>query len=146
MQILAILAHFWPDFGLIWLRYQCQKLSMKIFVLVMTGLSYIGKKIQITMIFQMKLQILTTLTQFWPVFGLLWPRYQCPKLSMNTVDPIVTGLSEIIEKILSNIDCLDENADFGHFSPFSACFWPVKAPVSVSKALNGYICPSSDWI
>ena len=87
----------------------------------------------------MKLQILAILTQFWPVFGLLWPRYQCPKLSMNTVDPIVTGLSEIIEKIQSNIDFLDENADFGHFSPFLACFWPVKAPVSVSKALNGYI-------
>ena len=58
---------------------------------------------------------------------------------MNTVDPIVTRLSEIIGNIVINSDFLEENADFGHFSPFLACFWPVKAPVSVSKALNGYI-------
>ena len=58
---------------------------------------------------------------------------------MNTVDPIVTRLSEFTRKIGSDSNFLDENADFGHFSLFSACFWPVKAPVSVSKALNGYI-------
>ena len=58
---------------------------------------------------------------------------------MNTVDPIVTRLSEVIGKIIIDSNFLDENADFGHFSLFLACFWPVKAPVSVSKALNGYI-------
>ena len=58
---------------------------------------------------------------------------------MDTVCPIVERLSEIIEKIVIGINFLDENAYFGHFSPFLACFWPVKAPVSVSKALNGYI-------
>ena len=26
-----------------------------------------------------------------------WPLYQCSKLSMNTVEPIVTGWSEIID-------------------------------------------------
>ena len=52
---------------------------------------------------------------------------------------VLTGFNEIGKKILNNNDRSDENADFGHFSPFLACFWPVKAPVSVSKALNGYI-------
>ena len=58
---------------------------------------------------------------------------------MNTVDQIVTRLSEVIGKIVIDSNFLDENADFGHFSQFLVCFWPVKAPVSVSKALNGYI-------
>ena len=58
---------------------------------------------------------------------------------MNTVDPIVTRLSEIIEKIVIDSNVLDENADFGHFSPFLVCFWPDKPLVSVFKALNGYI-------
>ena len=58
---------------------------------------------------------------------------------MDTVNPNVETLSEMIGKIVININFLDENADFSHFSPFLACFWPVKAPVSVSKALNGYI-------
>ena len=47
---------------------------------------------------------------------------------MNTVDPIVTRLSEVIGKIVIDSDVLDENADFGHFSLFLACFWPVKCP------------------
>ena len=58
---------------------------------------------------------------------------------MNTVDPIVTKLSEIIGKIAIDSYLLNENADFDHFSPFLAFFWPAKASVSVSKALNGYI-------
>ena len=53
--------------------------------------------------FWMKLQILAILTQFWPVSGPKWSQYHCSKLSMNTVDPIVTGLSEIIGKILIHI-------------------------------------------
>ena len=40
-------------------------------------------------------------------------------------------------------DFFDENADFDHFSLFLTCFWSVKALVSVSKALNEYICHSS---
>ena len=39
----------------------------------------------------------------------------------------------------SNNSCLfDEIADFGHFNLILACFWPVMAPVLMSKALNGY--------
>ena len=84
MQILAILAHFWLGFGLLWLKYQYQKLSMKLLVLIMTGLSFNNRK------------------------------------------------------NLNNNDFFDEVADFGHFSPTLACFWPVMAPVSMSKALNEY--------
>ena len=76
---------------------------------------------------------------FSPTLPCFWPRFQCLKLLKNTVDPIVARLSEMVGKIVIDSDFLDENADFGHFSPFLACFWPVKAPVSVSKALNGYI-------
>ena len=39
---------------------------------------------------------------------------------MNTVDPIVTRLSEVIGKIIIDSNFLDENADFGHFSLFLA--------------------------
>ena len=39
---------------------------------------------------------------------------------MTAVDPIVTRLSEVIGKIVIDIDNLDENADFGHFSLFLA--------------------------
>ena len=77
----------------------------------------------------MKMQIWAILGHFGPVFGLSWPRYQCPKLSMSIFDPVLTGLSEIGKKILGNNDFLEENADFGHFWPFLACFWPVMAPV-----------------
>ena len=58
---------------------------------------------------------------------------------MNTVDPIVTRLSEIIGKIVIDSNVLDENAEFGHLSPFLTCFWPDKPLVPVFKALNGYI-------
>ena len=43
-------------------------------------------------------------------------------------------------------DFLSESADFGHFSPFLAGFWPIKALVSVSRALNETISPHHDWI
>ena len=58
---------------------------------------------------------------------------------MNILDLVWTGLSEISEKILNNNDPLDENADFDHFRPFLACFWPVIAPISVCITLNEYI-------
>ena len=43
--ILAILAHFWPVFGMLWLPYQCSKLSMSIFDLALTRLSENSEKI-----------------------------------------------------------------------------------------------------
>ena len=58
---------------------------------------------------------------------------------MSIFDPVLTGLSEISKKILSNNSFLDKNADFGHFGPFLACFWPVMALVSMFKDLNEYI-------
>ena len=94
----------------------------------------------------MKMSILAILGHFWPVFGLLWPRYQFPKLSMSLFDLVLTSLSEIGEKILNNNDLSNENIDFCHFRPFLACFWPLVAPVSVSKALDEYIRPCSDCI
>ena len=51
---------------------------------------------------------------------------------------IMTGLSLNKKKNSNNSDFLNEIADFGYFSLISACFWPVMAPVSMSKALNGY--------
>ena len=52
---------------------------------------------------------------------------------------VLTRLSEIYKKIPKSFDILDENVDFGHFRPFLACFWPVMAPLSVSKALNEFV-------
>ena len=85
------------------------------------------------------MSFLAILGHFWPVFGLLWPRYQFPKLSMTIFDLFLTALSKIGEKILNNNDLSDENSDFGHFRTFLACFWPLEAPVSVSKVLDEYI-------
>ena len=83
---------------------------------------------------------------FWAIFGLIWPQYQFPKISTSIFDLVLTGLSEIREKILIANDLFDKNANFGHFGPFLACFWPVITPVAVLKALNEYICPNSDLI
>ena len=76
------------------------------------------------MIFFIKMPILAILAHFWPVFGLLWPRYQFPKLSRSIFDLVLTGLSEIGKKILNNNVLFDENADLGHFRPFLACYDP----------------------
>ena len=65
---------------------------------------------------------------------------------MSIFDLVLTGLGEISEKIPNNYDLSDKNADFGHFGPFLACFWPVSTSVSAFKALNEYICPYSDLI
>ena len=59
---------------------------------------------------------------------------------------VLTRLSEIYKKIPKSFDILDENVDFGRFRPFLACFWPVVAPLSVSKALDEYIRRCSDCI
>ena len=42
---------------------------------------------------------------------------------------VLRGMSDTGKKILINNDQIEENADFGHFMPFLACFWPVMAPV-----------------
>ena len=65
----------------------------------------------------MKMSILAILAHFWPVFGLLWPRYQFPKLSRSIFNLVLTGFNEIDKKILNNNDFFDENADFGYFWP-----------------------------
>ena len=57
MPILAILAHFWLAFGLLRPLYQYLNLSVSIFVLVLTRLNEIYKKILIIMIFEMKISI-----------------------------------------------------------------------------------------
>ena len=66
--------------------------------------------------------ILAILGYFWPVSGLIWPRYQFSKLKMSIFDIVWTGLSEISEKILITNDLFDKYADLGHFGPFLACF------------------------
>ena len=55
---------------------------------------------------------------------------------MSIFDLVLTGVSEIREKILNNNDQIKENANFGYYRLFLACFWPVMTPVSVPKALN----------
>ena len=35
---------------------------------------------------------------------------------------VLSGMSEIGKKNLNNNDQYEENADFGHFRPFLACF------------------------
>ena len=80
------------------------------------------------MICLMKMPILAILSHFWPAFGLLWPLYQCPKVSMSIFNLVLAGLSEINQKIMNNNDLFDENADFGHLRPFLACFWPGITP------------------
>ena len=77
------------------------------------------------MIYEMKMSILAIFGHFWPVFGLLWPPDQFLTLSISIFDLVLTGLGEVSEKILINNDLFDKNADFGHFGPFLACFWPV---------------------
>ena len=55
----------------------------------------------------MKIPILAILGHFWPVFGMLWPLYKRPKLSMSVSDLVLAGLSEINKKILNDNDLFD---------------------------------------
>ena len=75
------------------------------------------------------MRILGILGHFWPVFGLLWPRYECLMVLMSIFFLALSGMSEIGKKISNNNDKFEKNADFGHFRPFLACFWPVMALV-----------------
>ena len=90
-----MLGPFWPVNGLLWPLYQFLKLFMCLFDLVLTGSSEIDRKLQTTVIFQRKTAVLTILGHFWPVFGLLWPQYQFPKLKMRIFDLVLPGLSEV---------------------------------------------------
>ena len=56
---------------------------------------------------------------------------------------VLSGMSEIGKKIPNNNDRFEENANFCHFRPFLACFWPVMAPVYMLKGPNKYIFLSS---
>ena len=62
------------------------------------------------------------LAHFWPVFGLLRPRYLFQKHPMSIFVLVLTGLKEIGEIIMNNYELFDKIADFGHFSLFLACF------------------------
>ena len=53
---------------------------------------------------------------------------------MSVLDLVLTGFNEIGKKILNNNDLFDENADFGHFSLFLACYDP------------GISVQSSQWV
>ena len=83
----------------------------------------------ITMINLKKMQIFAILGHFWPVFGLLWPWYECWRVQMSIFLLILSRMSKTGKKNLNNNDQFEENADVGHFWPFLACFWPVLAPV-----------------
>ena len=63
---------------------------------------------------------------------------------MGIFDLVLTGFNEIGKKKRNDNDRSDENADFGQFSQFLACFWPDMTLVSAFKALNAYTYPSSD--
>ena len=54
---------------------------------------------------------------------------------MSLFDLVLNGLNEISKKIVNNNNLFNENADFGHFRLFLACFLPVVTPISVAKAL-----------
>ena len=71
------------------------------------------------------MSILAILAYFWPVFGQFWPLYQFQRLETSIFVLVLTGLSEIGKKILNYSVVAEKNADFDHFSPFLACFWPV---------------------
>ena len=43
---------------------------------------------------------------------------------MSIFDLVLTGVSEIREKILNNNDQIKENANFGYFRLFLACYDP----------------------
>ena len=43
---------------------------------------------------------------------------------MSIFDLVLTGVSEISEKILNNNDQIKENANFDHFKSFLACYDP----------------------
>ena len=69
------------------------------------------------------MQILAILGHIEPVFGLLLP--WCSKVPLSIFFQVLSGMSDIGKKILNNNDQFAENANFGHFRLFLACFWPL---------------------
>ena len=47
MLILVTVAHFWPVFDLLQPQHLCQTFQLRIFIIVLTGLSEIGMRIPI---------------------------------------------------------------------------------------------------
>ena len=92
-----------------------------------------------------KMRILGILSHFWPVFDLLWHRYKCLLVLMGIFFLVLSGISEIGKKISNNDDKFERNANYGHFRPFLACFWPVMASVCVWNGPHEYIFPNSEW-
>ena len=92
-----------------------------------------------------KMRILAILGHFWPVFGLFWPRCKCLMALMYIFFLVLSGMSEIGKKIWNNKYKFEKNANFGHFRPFLACFWPVMASVCVLNGPHEYIFPNSEW-
>ena len=74
------------------------------------------------MISRKKTRILAIFSPFWPVFGQLWPWYQCQRLKLSIFVQVLIVLKEICQKILSNSKFLGKNTIFGHFWPFLAIF------------------------
>ena len=93
-----------------------------------------------------KMLILAILAHFWPFFYLLQPQYLSWLFQISIFFIVLIGLSEIVRKIQDNYKILGKNADFGYFSLFMACFWPVTAPVSVLNIPNEYIFYNSNHI
>ena len=77
MRILVILDHFWPVFGLFRSGNVFLRVFLSIFFLVPSELSETGKKFGKMTIRLKIMPILAILGHFWPVFGLLWPWYEC---------------------------------------------------------------------
>ena len=73
MHIMAILAHLWPDFGLLWPQDQCFKLSLSVFVLFLAGLREIGKKIRNKSISLNEDADVLYLQPFLPFSAFIWP-------------------------------------------------------------------------
>ena len=79
------------------------------------------KKFQKTMMSLKKMRIVGILGHFWPVFGLLWPRFECLMVQMSIFVLLLSGMSETDKKISNNDDKVEKTpilAIFGHF-------WPV---------------------
>ena len=93
------------------------------FFLYLHGMSETGKKFRIITISLKKMRILVILGHFWPV-----PFREC--VFKGLFEYILTS-SEWTEwdwqKIWKNDNKVENNANFGHFRPFLACFWPSSA-------------------
>ena len=90
-----------------------------------------------------KMRIMGILGHFWPVSGLLWPLYKCLMVLKSIFFLVLSGMSEICQKNSKQWQPVWKNANFRHFRPFLACFWPVMAPVYMLKGPNKYIFLSS---